>query len=286
MKVCYMISKSYYLILTDTDNNFASGKTFLSVNCTGHSFYTDEIKACTSRHDYYLIYLYSGIIFVRNPAVEIQMCPGDMIIFKPECNFDYFKPQGINTEYYWVHFTGYGAAEIFKQCGLETNFIMTPGNHECICEDFRKLFETFLSRDRFFEVESAHRLSSLLIDIGKCISGQITDAPQNYSRINRSLSYIHDNISKAVQVRLLADAEHMSVSHFRAVFHKITGLSPQEYIILSKLNYSCELMRQTDMSIKEIGTAVGYYDPQYFSRIFSRHFGLSPGAYKAQNKQQ
>lgn len=279
-----MINKSYYLILTDTDNNFASDKTYLSVNCTGHSFYKDEIKACTTRHDYYLIYLYSGIISVRNPAIETQMYPGDMIIFEPECNFDYYKPQGIGMEYYWVHFTGYGCTEIFKQCGLETNRIMTPGNHEYICDNFRKLFENFLSRDSFFEIESAHRLSSLLISIGKCISGQIADAPQNYSMINRSLSHIHDNISQALQVRSLAASEHMSLSHFRAVFHRITGLSPQEYIILSKLNYSCELMRQTDLSIKEIGAKVGYYDPQYFSRIFSKYLGMSPGAYKARNK--
>lgn len=129
-----------------------------------------------------------GTIYVSNPGIERQMYPGDIIIFEPECNFDYFKPQGIAMEYYWMHFTGYCSAEIPKQCGIETNRIMTPGNHECICENSRKMFEIFLSRDNFFEVESAHRLSALLINIGRYLFGQIADTPQNHSTINRSLS--------------------------------------------------------------------------------------------------
>lgn len=279
-----MVNKSYYRILTDTDNNFASDQTFLRVNCAGHSFYTDEIRASTSRHDYYLLYLYNGMLQVNEPALERQMVPGDLILFQPECGFDYFKPKGIEMEYYWAHFTGYGTSEILSLCGIETNRILTPGNHECICEDFRNLFHSFLSRDRFLDVEAAQRLGFLLVNIGKCISGQIADEPQNYSRISRSISLIHDNIAKEIKTSSLAAEEHMSVSHFRAVFHQITGLSPKEYITLTKLNYSCELMRQTDLSIKEIGAAVGYDDPHYYSRIFKKYFGFSPGTYKEHNK--
>jgi AraC-like DNA-binding protein len=225
-------------------------------------------------------------VTITSPQVERALHPGDLFIFQPENAFHYSKAQGVEMEYYWVHFTGYWACELLKQCGIETNQIMTPGVHERICDKFRRLFEVFLTRDSFFELDAAHKLYSILLDMGKCILDQIADPSQNRSRINRSLSYIHDHLSQAISVSFLAATEHMSVSHFRAVFHQITGLSPQDYITLSKLNYSCELLRQTDLSIKEVGESVGYSDPQYFNRIFRKHFGLPPGAYRNQNKNQ
>jgi AraC-like DNA-binding protein len=278
-----MVSRSYYRIITDADNNFKSDKTFLHVNCTGQHFFTKEVKAYTSRHDYYLIYLCNGTIYLNRP-IKSQMSPGDVIIFQPECKFDYFKPQGIDMEYYWVHFTGYGVSEFLQQCEIETNKIVTIGYQQGICDGFSKMFDTFLLRNKLFDIESAHNLSSILINISKYGSDELTDSSQKYLKIGKSLSYIHSNISQAIEVGTLATIEHMSISHFRAVFHKLIGLSPKEYIILSKLNYSCELMRQTDMNINEISESVGYYDAQYFSRIFNKHYGLSPTAYRAQNK--
>ncbi|MDF2543152.1 MAG: transcriptional regulator, AraC family [Herbinix sp.] len=279
-----MINKSYYRILTDTDNNFTTDQTFIRVNCTGHSFYSEEVRASTSRHDYYLIYLYQGELTVNQPAQTRRLLPGDMILFQPECNFDYVKPAGIDMEYYWVHFTGYGTTELLNQCDIETNRILTPGKHECICDKFLHLFESFLTRDKFLDVEAAQRLGALIISIGKYISGQIADEPQHSDKICKSISFIHDHISGEIKVSSLASIEHMSLSHYRAVFHQVMGLSPKEYITLSKLNYSCELMRQTELSIKEIAVLVGYDDPQYYNRIFKKYFGLTPSLYKGRKK--
>lgn len=277
-----MKSRSYYRVLTDADNNFASDKTYFQVNCTGHSYFSGEVRASASRHDYYLIYLCSGTVYIHEPRLDKPLEAGNLIIFQPEHHFDYYKPSGDDMEYFWVHFTGYGAPEFLKHCELTTNRILNVGLQTSVCDDFRMLFEPFLPRDRLFDAESHSRLSVILTDLAKCLYHN-TDSSLPASKINKSLSYIHRHLSQTIQVESLAAAEHMSSSRFRAVFREVTGLSPQEYIILTKLKYACELMQQTGLSLKEVGAEVGYADPQYFSRIFRHYFGMSPGNYKKIN---
>jgi two-component system response regulator YesN len=43
-----------------------------------------------------------------------------------------------------------------------------------------------------------------------------------------------------------------------------------------------QLLAEGRLSIKEICAAVGYQDPNYFSRIFKRATGVTPSDYKGQ----
>lgn len=281
-----MQNVSYYRVLTDVDNNFLSEEVPIQVNCTGYSRYSGEVWGRTVRRDYYLFYLWGGGVRVDKPAEGQVMRPGDMIVFGPDRPFDYIKQPNRDMEYYWVHFTGYHAGRMLKECGIPVNQIVSPGIHLELCEGFRSLFSAFLTRDSLFEIETAQRLCAILVQLGRALSGHSEDAAPTDPRIRQALGVIHENVGRPLSVEQLAEESHMSVSHFRSVFRRITGFSPQEYITLSKLNYACLLLRQTDLSIREVGEASGYADPQYFSRIFGRHFGLSPGFYRNVKRQE
>lgn len=280
-----MQNVSYYRVLTDVDNNFSADDVPIQVNCAGYSHYTGEVWGRSVRRDYYLFYLWGGGVRVDKPANGQLMQPGDMIVFGPDVPFDYIKLPERDMEYYWVHFTGGRAAGLLRRCGIPLGQVISPGIHLELCESFRGIFTAFLTRDALFEAETAQRLCGLLIQLGRTLSGRTEDAAQTDPRIRQALGMIHENLSRSISVEQIAAEVHMSVSHFRSVFRRMTGFSPQEYITLSKLNYACNLLRQTDLNVREVGEAAGYADPQYFSRIFGRHIGLSPGGYRtAQRK--
>ena len=74
--------------------------------------------------------------------------------------------------------------------------------------------------------------------------------------------------------------EFLSVSRYSTIFRETMGLSPQNYIILAKISHACELIRTTSRPIRDISQSVGYSDPHYFSRLFSKHMNISPSEYK------
>lgn len=279
-----MANKSYYRVLTDSDNDFEVADSPFVVNCTGYHSFSEEVRAASLRRDYYLLYLVRGSVEIQRPHTDRLMRSGELFLFPPGEPFTYYKPAGEPFEYYWMHFSGSYAATLLQKCGITPGRILTPGNHEGICEAFRSLFRAFLRRDAFFTLEAAAKGEALLVRTGRYLSGQSTDAPRDYSRVSGALNVIHNDLSAPVSVRELADAEHMSVSYFRRLFHEVTGMSPQEYMIFVRLNHACELLRQTELPIRAVSAAVGYDDSQYFIRLFGRRFVQSPGQYRLSSR--
>ena len=49
------------------------------------------------------------------------------------------------------------------------------------------------------------------------------------------------------------------------------------------MSHAARLLNDSALGIAGIGAAVGYPDPAYFSRTFSRHVGISPRNYRRSN---
>lgn len=58
-----------------------------------------------------------------------------------------------------------------------------------------------------------------------------------------------------------------------------TGMSLGNYIRKIRLDKAAELLKTTDMSISEVGYAVGIESPSYFTRTFKEQFGNSPSEF-------
>lgn len=79
--------------------------------------------------------------------------------------------------------------------------------------------------------------------------------------------------------------DHMNIS--RSLLHKkltnITGQSASRFIRIYRLNVARELIiinRETHaMNISEIAYEVGFRDPKYFTRCFTKHFGIQPSVF-------
>lgn len=70
------------------------------------------------------------------------------------------------------------------------------------------------------------------------------------------------------------------------VFRKVYGLSPRQFLSELKLQEAKVLIRQPELSLKEIGLRLGYSQLSHFSRQFKRWTGMSPLHYRQQHFQQ
>ena len=74
----------------------------------------------------------------------------------------------------------------------------------------------------------------------------------------------------------LCDGLNMSRSHVHRKLVEQTGLSCSEFIQKIRLEKAKELLVNTNHSINEIAFKVGYTDANYFSRSFSKIYGIAP----------
>jgi len=102
--------------------------------------------------------------------------------------------------------------------------------------------------------------------------------------IEKSITYMNDNIFNRITLDQLAKNAGLSVSQFSLVFKKKTSRSPIDYYINLKIQNACQLLDFTGMNIKEVASQLDFDDQFYFSRLFKKIMGMSPMEYKKRKK--
>ncbi|MBO7474091.1 MAG: helix-turn-helix transcriptional regulator [Ruminococcus sp.] len=72
----------------------------------------------------------------------------------------------------------------------------------------------------------------------------------------------------------------LSRSRFQHLYTETFGVSVNKDVISSRLNKAAELLKTTDLSVKEVGIRVGYDNTSYFVKLFGSIYGLTPLQFK------
>lgn len=266
-----MQNVSYYRDSPEHDN-ICSLRAPLQVNCCGvaslsHAFTN---RSPQGREDYYFLYMADGALEFEIDSLRSTLRAGDLVIIPPRTPYSYSLREG-KMAYYWVHFTGAQCASLLETCALPVCTILHPGPDPQAQELLGALHRSFFLRAACFEAESCGLLSVLLSRLSRLLSSQASPP-----RLQSSLEYIHRHYAEPLSVQALAAMEFLSPSRYTALFRRLTQVSPQQYLIALRMQSARELIRNTDMPVKQVAAAVGYQDQLYFSRLYRRTFGLSP----------
>ncbi len=120
----------------------------------------------------------------------------------------------------------------------------------------------------------------------KPYTSPIIDSEQNlYFKI---MKYIDNNLLKINKLTDITDDLHYNYVYLSRIFKKKFGKSIYAYYSTKKLDLAKQLIEEGKMSITEISEYLNYSSLYVFSRIYKKHFGVSPNIYKqqiAENKQ-
>lgn len=105
------------------------------------------------------------------------------------------------------------------------------------------------------------------------------------TRLDAALQFISENFAdENLKIADAAKVAGMGESHFRRLFKSAYAVSPVKYISLLRINRAKEYIRYSGDSFSEIAQKCGFASVYYFSRIFKKEAGCTPGEYRAKHK--
>lgn len=136
----------------------------------------------------------------------------------------------------------------------------------------------------------ANRFTSLIKILDHLSSREIKNiVSENYSRLNNStdekrmknvMNYIQNYYNTKIELIALANEAKMTKNSFCRYFKQKTGKSPTEFINELRIAHACRLLKNTDMSLKEICYDSGFNNFVSFHKIFKTLNECTPIQYR------
>jgi len=124
-------------------------------------------------------------------------------------------------------------------------------------------------------------LKTKLVELAKIEGFEIPSTNHEQAFVERVFAQIHENIEEsAMDVQFLADKLNISRSGLHNKIKLVMKMSTTEFINTVRINKAKEMMQTSDLTFSEISYKVGYSDSAYFSRIFKKLTGKTPGEFR------
>ena len=227
---------------------------------------------------------------------EYVISPGDIYFYKnnePHCVVE-IGEEGMTflnfyiSPLYFRHLMSRGENERFGADFVQKRFtesrindFLPPSDTMTISQMMLRIAEEMRERGDGYEFMVENCLNAALV----ILSRNAIPAPEkglrigsNYERIFNLATFIDENYRQNLSLDELARAANLERTYFSALFKRIIGLSPCEYISIKRIERATELLRSTDMSILDVAVACGFNNTANFNKQFKRYSGTTPSS--------
>ncbi len=139
----------------------------------------------------------------------------------------------------------------------------------------------------YYHTVCQNLLEVLLVDILRQanFSFSVVAAKQVNTASNAAKGYIDAHFKETITLDKLSQHAHVNKYYLTHLFTKDYGMSPITYIASKRVEECKNLLENTDLSMGDIASIVGFSSQSYFSQMFKKMTGVSPAQYRAQMKE-
>lgn len=130
--------------------------------------------------------------------------------------------------------------------------------------------------------ESATLLAARFLQLAAGAAPPPARAPSasDRRRVVRAALWLEAHACEPLDLARVAAVAGLSGYHFLRLFAQVTGVTPHQYLLRSRLHHAARLLAQPERSIAEIAFAVGFGDLSNFIRTFRRAAGSAPRQFR------
>lgn len=157
----------------------------------------------------------------------------------------------------------------------------SPQDINKLCEDITKNIMECLKADIYFaDIKFFSSLDKLQKIAPFYINSTTRNRNLNSNPVDQAKEYIQNNYMNDISLAEIAKAVCLSQYHFSRLFIKETGQNFTNYLNNTRLEIACDLIINTDNTINDIYSAVGFNSKNHFYKLFKNRFGVPPMDYK------
>ena len=246
-----------------------------------HTSYIIETERPNGRGDYQLLYVAAGKAHFFFNGKERIVSKGNMVLFRPGEVQMYYLYASEKPETYWVHFTGANVEMLLDYYempkGENVFFTGTSPDYQWL---FRQMIQELQLRRVNYEDLLNMNLRHIFLMINRYLKEDTRVNSDVLNEIEKAIHFFNDNYNQTISIEDYAEEHHMSACWFIRSFKQIVKTTPMQYIVSLRITNAMNLMDNTDYNVSQVAAAVGYDNPLYFSRLFSKYTGMSPSEYK------
>lgn len=139
----------------------------------------------------------------------------------------------------------------------------------------KKLFSETIEQKFGYENMIIARLTELCVIILR--KERNTNTPKSFEYV---ITYIQENYNDKIVLRDCAKRLSYNYDYFQHKFKKITGHSPQQFLINCRLNAAKEMLKSKEANCTDIALMCGFSTAAQFSTIFKKTYGITPKQYQ------
>ena len=235
-----------------------------------------------------LIYCLSGGGKLEYQGKERTIKRGDLVIINPKSPFTFTinksnnrNSKADNNIVYWINFTGTLAHDFAERLLMKMdNGTAHVGVLKNIVSDFDHLLALGARGYTATNViHAVHILQQALSFLALQLRLTIFNNSSSFD-LEAVENLMRNSLHQELSLDTLAHYSQLSKFHFAKKFKELTDSSPIQHFINMKIQHACSQLDNSDITIKDIASGLGYSDPYYFSRLFKKLVGISPKQYR------
>ena len=231
--------------------------------------------------EYQLVFIARGGGVFETETTKLTTINGGTLLLLYPNKWHRYKPTPeTGWDEYWIGLQGDYSKTVFEN--------IESFGHEYYCFDsFADLHDLFI-RLTTLAYNDWQNSTPLLEGIASNIMGLIqykltcehTKETEPANAVSKAILYMQDNLSHSLDMQHVARTSNIGYSLFRKRFKEITGFSPAQYLIVLRFTKARKLLKETNLSAKEIAFMTGFESEQYFNRLFKMKNALTPNRFR------